>query len=295
MTTKPEVSHADHDAKCRIAYSSESRLQHLGTFFQNWFHDLRAAGPTAHRFFKRSLTQRYRMSSLGVAWAFAPSVITAIVLIAGQRTSLLGQSDQSTVPSAFYGVFGLAVAQTFLEALNGLRVLFTNHQHMLRRKNVPLEGLILAAFIEIFFNTLIRLVVLTIVFFLFGVAPKLMTLPIAIGGLFGVMLIGGGLGLLIAPLNSLRSDIDQVIHLLPWMLFAVTPVFVAPSAGTILERIYQLNPLAWLFDSIRTTAYGASGSLYPALLGPFIGLFLIITGWFICRFCRPYIVERYLV
>jgi ABC-type polysaccharide/polyol phosphate export permease len=120
-------------------------------------------------------------------------------------------------------------------------------------------------------------------------------LPLAFTGLWGVVLIGGGLGLFLAPASSLRGDIDQVIHLLPWGLFAVTPVFVAPAAGSLLARGYALNPLAWLFDSIRTAAYGASGSLLPAVLAPLVGALIVSISWFFCRFCRPYVVERYLV
>jgi lipopolysaccharide transport system permease protein len=217
-----------------------------------------------------------------------------MVLIAGQRASVIGTGRGEVLP-AFYGVFGLALAQTFLESLNGLRVLFTSHQTMLRRNNVAIEGLILAAFIEVHFGVLVRLIVLAVVFFLFGVLPRFETLPLALTGLSGVVLIGGGLGLLLAPASSVRNDIDQVIHLLPWALFAVTPVFVAPVAGSLLARGYALNPLAWLFDSIRSAAYGASGSLVLALVAPFVGAFLVSIGWFFCRFCRPYVVERYLV
>jgi len=294
MTILPEQPVMDREARARVVYSSESRLRDPIAFARLWVADLRASGPAARRLFKRSLTQRYRLSSLGLAWAFAPSVLTAIVLIAGQRASVIG-IGRGEVPPAFYGVFGLAIAQAFLESLNGLRVLFTSNPKMLQRNNIAIEGLILAAFIEVHFGVLVRLIVLAVVFFLFGVLPRFETLPLAFTGLFGVVLIGGGLGLLLAPANSLRSDIDQVIHLLPWGLFAVTPVFLAPSAGSLLVSVYALNPLAWLFDSIRTAAYGASGSVLPSVAAPVVGALLVLIGWFFCRFCRPYVVERYMV
>jgi lipopolysaccharide transport system permease protein len=294
MTKAFETQAVDREACPMVVYASESRMRDPLTFFRLWLADLSASGPAARRFFERSLTNRYRLSSFGLAWAFAPSVLTAIVLIAGQRAHVIGTGG-AEVPSGFYGVFGLAVAQTFIESLNSLRVLFTSHQHLLRRNNVAIEGLILAAFVEVLFGVLIRLIVLAVVFLLFGVWPRFETLPLAFIGLLGVVFLGGGLGLCLAPASSLRGDIDQAMHLVPWALFAITPVFLAPAVGSLLARAYALNPLAWLFDSIRTAAYGAPGSLVPAVLAPLVGTLLVMIGWFFCRFCRPYVVERYLV
>jgi lipopolysaccharide transport system permease protein len=276
-----------------VVYTSESRLRAPLAFLRAGLRDLRGAGPTARRFFKRSLAQRYRFSSLGLAWAFAPSVITALVLTAGQRTKLITGHGQ--VPPPFYGVFGLTLGMTFLEALNALRSLFPTHQNLLRRNNVPLEGLILAAIIEVTFNTLVRMVVLVVAFFFFAVRPSFHTLPCMVVGIVGVVLLGSGLGLLFAPYNSLKRDIENIMTFLPWILFASTPVFVAARPGSAMALAYQVNPLAWIFDSIRTASYGAHGSLWPAMLALPTGMGMLILGWFACRLWRPYVVERSLV
>lgn len=277
---------------CRF---SSNRLSEPSAFVRSSLADLRAAGPTANRFFKRHMAQQYRFSSFGMIWAFAPSVITAVVLIGGQRSRLI-QPDQATIPAAFYGVFGLVMAQSFFESLNSTRSIFTTHQNLLRRQNVPLEGLIVANFVDVIFNTAVRLFVLAVVFFLFAVRPTLTTLPLAFSGLIGLIMAGGGFGLLIAPINSLKSDVNKFMAVFPWLLFAATPVFVPPSGTNfLLGLVYTCNPLAWIFNSIRTAAYGAEGSYFPALIGAFVSLLLVVAGWLFCRLCRPYIVERLLV
>lgn len=276
-------------------YSSSSRLLEHETFVRFSLADLRAAGPIARRFFKRHMAQQYRFSSFGLIWALAPSVITAVVLIGGQRSRLI-QPDQANVPTAFYGVFGLAMAQSFFESINSTRSIFTTHQNLLRRQNVPLEGLILANFVDVIFNTAVRLFVLAVVFFLFAIRPALATLPLGFSGLIGLIMVGGGLGLLIAPISSLKTDVNKFMAVFPWLLFAATPVFVPPSgANFMLVMVYAFNPLAWIFNSIRTAAYGAEGSLLPALIGTIVGMLLVVTGWLFCRLSRPYIVERLLV
>jgi ABC-type polysaccharide/polyol phosphate export permease len=59
--------------------------------------------------------------------------------------------------------------------------------------------------------------------------------------------------------------------------------------------IQRTNPLGWLFDSIRTAAYGADGSLVGATVGPVAGLLILVIGWFFCRLARPHVIERMLV
>jgi lipopolysaccharide transport system permease protein len=272
-------------------YTADSSLRHPRAFIAAGLRDLRQCWPTTKRFFSRSLAQRYRYSSLGIFWAFVPAIITALVLIAGQKSRLL---THSLVPPPFYGVFGLTLGQTFLDALNALRTVFTAHQQLLRRNNVPLEGLIASAVVEAGFNSVVRLAVLAAAFAFFGVRP-LVTLPLALCGFIGTLLIGGGLGLILAPYSTLKRDIENVMIFLPWVLFATTPIFVAPAPNSLPAMMYRFNPLAWIFDSTRTLAYGEPGHRWPALLSVPVGFAFLLLGWLLCRLWRPYVVERALV
>jgi lipopolysaccharide transport system permease protein len=283
----------NRDRVCRV-HAAEGRLVDIGDFFHAWAVDVRGAGPVAWRFLQRSLAQKYRFSSLGLAWAVLPAAMTALVLIGGQRMHTLATGD-SGVPAAFYGIFGLIIAQPFLEAFQETRRLFVNNRHMLRRQKMPIEGLITAILLEVFFNTAVRLLVVAGVFFLFAVPPVVATLPLALWGIGGVILAGAGLGLMLAPASVLKPDIENAMIALPWLLFAVTPVFIIPAAGSALAMIQQTNPLGWLFDSIRTAAYGADGSLVGAAAGPVAGLLILMIGWFFCRLARPHVIERMLV
>lgn len=275
-----------------IVYGVGSRLRNPGRFFRDWLADLRACGPTARRLFQRHLAQQYRFSSLGLLWAFAPSALTALVLIGGQRAHVVGQG--AGVTAAFYGVFGLALAQTFLEALNATRRVFASFQQLLRRQNVPLDGLIVAGLLDVAFNMIVRLVVVVTVFFVFSVPPAMATLPLAFLGFVGVAVLGAGLGLLVAPLNSLKRDIDNLFGIMPWILFAITPVFVPLPAGSRFGQICEWNPLTRLFDGIRAAAYGGDGDPSAVIRGLILGLVIMFIGWMFCRIARPYVVERML-
>ena len=270
----------------------DKRGRHPAAFLVDWLADLRMCRTTARRLFLRHLAQQYRYSSLGILWAFVPPALATLVLIGGQRANVAGQSEG--VPAAFYGVFGLALAQTFLEAINTTRRVFANHGQLLRRQNVPLDGLIAAALLETGFTMLVRLGILVVAFFVFSVRPVPATIGLALAGFVGLVALGAGFGLMVAPLVSLKRDVDNLFNVLPWLLFSVTPVFVPPPAGSLFARICEYNALTRIFDGIRAAAYGGQGMPFASLRGLVAGLLVLIVGWAFCRFSRPHVVERML-
>lgn len=255
--------------------------------------DLRGCWPTAWRMFRRHLAQQYRYSSLGVIWAFAPTALVAVVLIGTQRARVVG--DAVGVPAAFYGVFGIAMAQTFLEGVNATRRLFSGNAPLLRRQNRPIEGLVVSSLLDIGFSMGVRIAVVAVLFIVFSVKPVPGTVTFAAVGFCGIALAGAGIGLLLAPLSSLKRDVENLLALLPWTIFAVTPVFapVAPDSG--FGHACRLNPLTVLFDGVRTAAYGGGGGMTTSLWGVLVGLVLVACGWGFCRTARPHVIERMLV
>ncbi len=275
-----------------VVYHADSRLKHPAEFVKSALRDAAKSLPAARRLFIRNLATQYRHSSLGLAWAFIPVIITAVAISIGQKTQIIS-THRGDVPPPFYGVFGLAMAQTFVDGVNGLRMVFDKHAMILKRNRVPTEGLIAAAFIDLLFGLFIRLTMITLVCMVFKVKP-VATFPIAIVGFLGILLSGAGLGLMLAPFSSLKRDIDSVMNYFPWILFAITPVFVKTTPGTTVALIHQWNPLGYVMNSTRSLMYGAPGPRWAAVIAVPVGLALITFGWLSCRFCRPYVVERML-
>ena len=273
-----------------VVYSGESRLKNMPGFLRSAVQDLKAARPTMLQFFQRTMVQRYRFSSLGILWAFAPSLITAVVLWAGNINRVIPKGE---ISPAFYGVFGLALGQTFLDGLNSLRTLYTSNLSILRRDNVPLEGIIAGSLLEVIFNTVVRILVVIVSLLVFKITPSIVS-PLSLLGFLGVALLGGSVGLILAPFTALKRDIDNIMNFLPWVFFACTPVFVQVTKGSLVAHFYQLNPRSWIFDSTRSLAYGAPGIIWPALVSVPASLLFLSMGWLLCRLWRPYVIERLL-
>jgi lipopolysaccharide transport system permease protein len=271
--------------------SAGSQLQHPRAFLTDALKNLQTSRGIAKRLFLQSVAQRYRYSTLGLFWAFMPSAIMAVFLTLGQRAKIAGLS-QGAIPPQVHGIFGLVMAQIFIETLNNQRVILTQHRYLLTRQNVPIEGLVLGSLAESIFALFVRLPVLIVILLVFNITPAI-TAPISLLGFATLIVLAAGLGLFLAPWSALSRDLDNVMQFFPWFLFAATPVFITVQPGSWLYFVYLLNPLTYLFEATRWLAYGVGEIHLGVLLVLLPGVWLLlIGGWLFCRLCLPYVIER---
>jgi ABC-type polysaccharide/polyol phosphate export permease len=270
--------------------SARGRLASPGDFLAEWRADLVQSPRLAWRLFLRGLIQQYRHSVLGVLLAFAPVILTALVIAFGRRAQLIS-SDMGGVNAAFFGAFGVLLAQAFVEGINAAQRLFSGSQVLLKRQNVPLEAPLLAILIDLAFRDLVRLVVIGILMGIFHVGPS-PWFPLSVWAIMGVSLLGAAIGLFTAPFAGLTSDLAVFSRALTVIVITTTPVFVSLSPESVLGKVQAANPLSWIFDGVRAAAYGAPGSLAMAAIGPAAAIAVFVVGWFACRVARPHVVER---
>lgn len=279
--------------------SGRSQLFSIRAFLVSAWLDLRSSSEFAQRLFLQNIALRYRYSSLGLFWAFVPSALTAILLTLGQRDGKMPAFGDripilmgGAVPPQVYGVFGLIMVQTFLEALNLQRFSLNRYIHLLVRQKIPLESLMMAGLAESAFGFLMRLPVLIAILLVFNITPAL-TFPLAFLGIAAIISSGSGLGLLLAPWNVLSKDLENLMQFFPLLLFLITPVFVVIKPGNFIYVLHQFNPLTYIFEGTRFLAYGGGtvNILALLILLPLTVLSLLL-GWLCCRLCLPYIIER---
>ena len=281
-----------------LTYSAESPLVHPRRYCRDAIRDLVASVDTAQRLLRRTLVQRYRYSSLGLLWAFAPSLITALAMSLGQRAKIAGISG-GAVPAGFYAVFGVLMLQTFLEALNAQRSIFTVNINQLSRSRIPIEGLILSGFLDNLISLGVKMPILAAVFWFFHI-PVASTIVLGLVGFLLCLLFGTAVGLLLAPFNALKNDVENVMLFLPWILFATTPIFIVSRSKGLLGEIFRLNPLTKLFNYTRADSYSVGvvngdDHLLYFTVSLVLAVVLVAAAWINCRIARPYIVERFLV
>ena len=276
----------------RVQYTPESQMRNPRKLFVLMAQDLILSRQLAWRLVVRDISAQYRQSFLGFFWIFIPPVMTAVGLTFAQSNGVvnLGETD---IPYPAYVVFSMAIWQTFVDALTGPVVAVNAAKPMLAKIRFPPEAIIIAKLGEVFFNLIIKLILIVGLFLWFRVSVTwfIVLAPVA---LVHLILLGTAVGLWLAPLGVLYNDIQRVllIVVIPWLLF--TPViYEMPKQQGSFSFLVQLNPVTPLLVTIRELATtGVLTEVSGFWLSSGLTIILLVTGWIVYRLSMPFIVER---
>jgi lipopolysaccharide transport system permease protein len=275
----------------RVIYTPESRIRHPVRLLREMGRDLLASRELAWRLLVRDISAQYRQSLLGVLWAFFPPVITALGLVVAKNAGAvnIGVTD---IPYPAYVMFGMSLWQTFVDALMGPLAAVGAARPMLAKINFPKEAIILAKLGEVFFNFGIKLILILGLFVWFKI-PVTWGAILSLVAVIHLVVLGTGIGLLLAPFGALYGDVGRVIPLAvtPWLL--LTPViYPIPKQGWF-STVVSWNPVTPLLVTARdlaTTGVVADPTGFWLVSGLSFGL--LFVAWVLYRLSMPFIVER---
>jgi lipopolysaccharide transport system permease protein len=267
-------------------YSADPALRSPFRFLAQAAEDLHGAPPVAWRLLRRNLQVNYRHSFLGYLWLLLPMVATTMLCLYLQSHRIVAVGDTG-VPYPLYVLTGIAFWQLFVEALNAPLQRLKAEQLLITRSRVPHEALLLAGALEALLNCMVRILVvlpLLVVFKAFGGAAVLL-LPVA---LIALLLLGTGLGLLLAPFGLLYDDVGRAMTLITTFWFFVTPVIYYPAPRGIISA---LNPVTPLLDTARAFLIGGGIDHYFAAAA-LIAVVVTLLAWVMLRLARPHLIAR---
>lgn len=275
----------------KIVYTSESRIRHPLQLLQEMLMDLLASRELAWRLMVRDINVQYRQSFLGVLWAFLPPIITAMGLLVARNAGAVNVGN-TDIPYAAYVMFSMSLWQTFVESLSGPIAAVSLAKPMLAKINFPREAIILAKIGEVFFNFAIKLILIAGLFIWFRI-PITWNVILAPVALIHLVLLGTSIGLFLAPIGALYTDIAKGIPLIvsPWLL--LTPVIYPLPRTGVFASIVNLNPVTPLLVTTRdlaTTGIVSNPSGFWVVSG--LGFGLLLVAWLFYRLAMPFIVER---
>jgi lipopolysaccharide transport system permease protein len=276
----------------RVLYTPESMMRHPLRLFRIMWRDLLASRELAWQLMKRDISAQYRQSFLGIAWAIIPSLISAIgfSFAADSKVLNIGITD---LPYPAYVMFGTALWQTFVEAMNGPVMEMTTAKQMLSRINFPREALILSRIGQVFFNFAFKLILIVgmFIWFRIPVTWSVILFPVA---LIHLVILGAGIGTFLAPLGAISQDFSKGLVLASTIWLFLTPViYPVPSGDGVFGTIVKLNPVTPLLVTARELATtGIISDPQGFWVASIFAILLMLSSWLIYRLAMPFVVER---
>jgi len=271
-------------------YQKENNLK-IGKLLKESLKDLLGSHFLAKQLATRDIKSQYRQSYLGIIWIFITPLTSAFVWIFLSYTGTVQLSDTG-VPYPVYVFSGTLIWSMITEAINSPTSSTNAARGIMSKINFPKEALILSGVYKLLFNSSIKIGLLVVLIFLFGIGFhwSLLLFPFAMAA---AILFGTTLGLFITPVALLYNDIGKIIGMTLSFLMYITPVVYAiPKAG-MMKTFMELNPFTPLILTARDLALGRP----PEFLGYFFGIIgisiaLFSIGLVFYRISIPIIVER---
>jgi len=245
----------------------------------------------ARQLAERDIKSQYRQSYFGILWALITPLLTAAVWIFLNFSGTIQVSDTG-IPYPIYVFSGTLLWSIITEAINSPGQSTSSARGLLSKINFPKEALIVSGIYKLLFNSVVKILLLVVFVFLFGLGFhwSLLLLPFAI---LGAILFGTTIGLFITPIGMLYTDVSKIISIGFRFLMFITPVlYTIPEEG-IMRTVMQLNPMTPIILTTRDMITGAT----PEHLGYYLVVLLLcipllFIGLMSYRVSIPIIVER---
>ncbi|WP_145963567.1 ABC transporter permease [Bradyrhizobium algeriense] len=244
--------------------------------------------------FSRTIGAKYRKSFLGYFWMIVPVVVIA----GGVSVAKLAGTINPGVTGLPYTLFvfiGVVIWMIFVELLDVPYQAFDNARSYLTRVNFPREAIVLVQVYEALVGATARYVFLCAVIAAYGILSFGGALILLISIVTSV-LMGLGVGMLLAPFMILFEDLRNTVRLFIAYGIFVSAAFYAPHSG-VFGRVIQINPLSIVMAAAREgVETGDLTSVAPAFLAVvLVSVLLVVVGTILIRIALPIVVERMLI
>jgi lipopolysaccharide transport system permease protein len=265
--------------------------RHLKQGFKGLLRELARSRGLAWQLLRRDLSARYRRSLLGFLLAFAPALAIVAWATLASRARWINIGDVH-IPYPAYVLLSVTLWQLFSEALSQQVDGLAQERQLLAKLEVPPESIILSRMGETLVSFGLKLVLVALAFVWYGIPVTGLAL-LSLAGALSLLILGTGLGLLLAPLNAFYEDVSRSLPAITTLWFFLTPVvFPVPERG-LLQLLVSLNPVTPLMVTTRQLIIGQElTALTPGLVVTLASGLILLAGWGLYRSALPLVVER---
>lgn len=229
--------------------------------------------------FSRDLKNIFQQSCLGIAWTiFLPiCYVSVFILLYSSGIVNFGNSNVSyplyiTLGFAFWNFFSIGLPAA-INSLPSAGILIT-------KTNVSKKAIILSSQGQALISFFVQFILFIILAIIIDV-KYLYTIPIVLLFLVPIISFSLGLGLFFSIINVYIRDIANIVGVLIYFGFFLTPIFyTTPNFGTINMFIF-INPITYLIGVPRQFLLQIPVTdVLPYLIAVILSFFLLFIGLF---------------
>jgi lipopolysaccharide transport system permease protein len=275
-----------------VVHGPEQQLRHPGILIERLFRDLVRSRHVAFEMAKRDLKSQYRTSVLGALIPLLPALTTAAWAILFRDAHLINVGNVN-MPYPFFVLCGMMLWAAFLESMDAPISGVMAEQGLLSKADVPPEAVSMSRLGQVGFNFGVKAALILIAAALYRVHVP-WTILFAPFGLILLMMLGVSIGLILAPLNLLYTDVAKALPVVTTFWFFTTPIiFTAPKSGWAAVVMLRLNPVTPLMTTTRELAFVGALSMVRGLeVATSVTFFLFAVAMVFHRVAMPIVIDR---
>ncbi len=235
--------------------------------------------------FKEQFRAAYSGTGLGIFWNYVLPLVPLTVYWMLSKLRVFPNFEG--VDSATFLTFGVTLWFLFTGCVQTpIQVVHSRNKEAMKTA-FPLSAAIVSGFGRLLFDTLIRVMFVTIVVIMTQSWPGLQSLLLPVVMLPAVLLFIGG-GLLLGILNVIYNDVSRVVTILLQYGIFVSGVLFPLSDMDLLSTLILFNPFAVFIDACRTI-------VFQGVIENF-SVYLVMTGLALIVFvlsCRVFFIMEY--
>jgi lipopolysaccharide transport system permease protein len=146
--------------------------------------------------------------------------------------------------------------------------------------NFPHEALVAQQMAQSIANFLISLLMISLVFIIFGIRPNWQVLFFPLM-LVPILLIGAALGMVVAVITVVVHDINKMVSVALGFLMFLTPIVYAQRfQNEMIQKVIVWNPMTYLIGNARDIIlYGRFENLQEYFLSCLLAAVLFFFSW----------------
>ncbi|WP_157761431.1 ABC transporter permease [Chryseobacterium camelliae] len=241
---------------------------------------------------KRDLQSQYRQSYLGFFWAFAPIITNSLVWIFLNSSGTVNVNAESSIPYIAFVIIGTTLWSIFTETLMTPLTSVNGARAILSKINFPKEALLISGLYKMLFNLVLKMILVAFILLLYGIKPGevILFFPFV---LCIIILFSFSIGLILAPIGLIYTDIGKLLTTATSFIMYITPVVYAVPRQGLFKKLFEFNPLTYMFNDARNSLINLplDHALYLTVTTA-VSFVIMLTGLVIFRKSMPIIIEK---